>query len=136
RSPFRSDGTKIDQAIFRDRYSNGELVEFSPLLPWSLRSSIYLVTDRNNPLAPTTSALLNTSARIGLSRHWQAGVNTSYDLKKRQFIYPTLVLYRDLHDFQFRFQWVPSGEYRSYLLEIAMKAPQFKDLRYKSGMSY
>lgn len=136
RSPFRSDGTKLDQAIFRDRFSNGELVEFSPMLPWSLRASMYLVSDKSNPLAPTTSMLLNTSGRVGLSRHWQAGFNTGYDLKKKNFIYPTLVLYRDLHDFQFSFQWVPTGEYRSYLFEIAMKPPQLKDLRVKSQRSF
>jgi hypothetical protein len=132
----RSDGARVDQAIFRDRFSNGELVEFSPRLPWSLRASLYLISDRSNPLSPTNSALLNSTGRIALSRHWQAGFNTGYDMVNKEFIYPALLLYRDLHDFQFRFQWVPSGQYRSYQLEIAMKPPQLKDIRYKASSAY
>lgn len=128
--------SKVQQAIFRDRLTNGEVVQFSPLLPWSLRASLYLYSDKTDPRTPTSSALLNTSARVSLSRNWQAGVNTSYDLKTKEFIYPTLVLYRDLHDFQFSFQYVPSGEYRSYMIEIAMKPPQLRDLRISAGSSY
>jgi lipopolysaccharide assembly outer membrane protein LptD (OstA) len=135
-SILRADGTKVDQAIFRDRFSNGELVEFSPLLPWSLRASLYLISDRSNPLKPANSALLNSTGRIALSRHWQAGFNTGYDMVNRELIFPTLILYRDLHDFQFRFQWVPTGQYRSYQLEIAMKPAQLKDIRYKASSAY
>ncbi|NTU69164.1 MAG: LPS-assembly protein LptD [Chlorobiaceae bacterium] len=135
-SVLRSDGTKVEQAIFRDQYSTGEVIEFSPLLPWSLRASLYLVSDRSNPLTPTRSALLNTSGRLALSRHWQAGFTTGYDMVNRDFIFPALILYRDLHDFQFRFQWVPSGLYRSYQLEIAMKPAQLRDLRYNASTAY
>ncbi len=132
----RNDGAKVEQAIFRDRFSNGELVEFSSRLPWSLRTSLYLVSDQSNPLTPTKSALLNSTGRIALSRQWQAGFNTGYDMVNREFIFPALLLYRDLHDFQFRFQWVPSGQYRSYQLEIAMKPAQLKDLRYRASKAY
>ncbi|NTV03222.1 MAG: LPS-assembly protein LptD [Chlorobiaceae bacterium] len=135
-SELRTDGTKVEQAIFRDQFSTGEVVEFSPLLPWSLRASMYLVSDRSNPLSPSRSALLNTSGRLALSRHWQAGVSTGYDMVNRDFIFPALILYRDLHDFQFRFQWVPSGLYRSYQFEIAMKPAQLRDIRYNASTAY
>jgi hypothetical protein len=55
---------------------------------------------------------------------------------KRDFIFPALILFRDLHDFQFRFQWVPSGLYRSYQFEIAMKPAQLRDLRYHASSTY
>ena len=135
-SVLRSDGSRVEQAIFKDQFSTGEVVEFSPLLPWSLRASIYLVSDRSNPLAPTRSALLNTSGRVALSRHWQAGVSTGYDMVARDFIFPAIILYRDLHDFQFRFQWVPTGLYRSYQFEIAMKPAQLRDIRYNASTVY
>jgi len=135
-SLLRSDGSRVEQAIFRDRFNNGEVVEFNPLMPWSLRASLYLVSDRSNPLTPTSSALLNSAGRIAVSRHWQAGFNTGYDIVNREFIFPALILYRDLHDFQFRFQWVPSGQYRSYQFEIAMKPAQLKDIRYQGSKSY
>ena len=135
-SLLRSDGTKVGQAIFRDQFSTGEVVEFSPQLPWLLRASIYLVSDNSNPLNPSHSALLNTSGRVGLSRNWQAGFSSGYDMVKRDFIFPALILFRDLHDFQFRFQWVPSGLYRSYQFEIAMKPAQLRDLRYHASSTY
>jgi hypothetical protein len=132
-SVLRKDGSKVEQAIFRDRFDNGELVEFSPLLPWSLRMSLYLVSDKNDPLNPVNTALLDTSAKLSLSRHWQAGLNTGYDLRKNSFVFPSIMLYRDLHDFQFSFQWVPSGQYQSFKAQIAMKPPMLRDLKFTAS---
>ena len=134
-SLLRKDGSKVEQAIFRDRFDNGEIVEFSPMLPWSLRMSLYLVSNYNDPLNPVNTALLDTSAKLALSRHWQAGLNTGYDLRKNTVVFPSIMLYRDLHDFQFSFQWVPSGQYEGFKAQIAMKPPMLKDLKFMASGS-
>ncbi|NTU59058.1 MAG: LPS-assembly protein LptD [Chlorobiaceae bacterium] len=132
----RNVGTKVEQAIFRERFSSDELIKFSSGLPWSLRMSLYLVNDKVDPRNPTTTALLNSAAKVSLSRNWQLGFNTGFDLRKSEFIYPALLVYRDLHDFQLSCQWVPSGQYKGYLVQIAMKPPLLKELKLKASSGY
>ena len=123
----------VEQAIYKERFNSDELAKFSDSLPWSLRMSLYLISDKSDPLNPSSTALLNTAARLALSKNWQVGLNTGYDLRNSQFVYPALMVYRDLHDFQFSAQWVPSGEHKGYMLQIAMKPAQLKYLKLKAG---
>jgi lipopolysaccharide assembly outer membrane protein LptD (OstA) len=133
KSVVRNDASPVEQALYKERINSDELVNFNPTLPWSLRASLYLVNDKSNPLNPSSTALLNSAARLALSRNWQVGCNTGYDLRRSEFVYPALMLYRDLHDFQFSAQWVPSGQYKGYLLQIAMKPAQLKYLKLQAG---
>ncbi|NTW51539.1 MAG: LPS-assembly protein LptD [Chlorobiaceae bacterium] len=135
-SLVRNVGTPVEQAIYKERFTSDELVKFSSLLPWSLRMSLFLVDDRTDPLHPNSTALLNSAAKVSLSRNWQVGLNAGIDLRKSEFIYPALLVYRDLHDFQLSCQWVPSGQYKGYLVQIAMKPPQLRDLKFKASSGY
>jgi len=135
-SLVRNEVTTVEQAIYKERFTSDELVRFSSLLPWSLRMSLYLIDDRSDPRNPTSTALLNSAAKVALSRNWQVGMNSGIDLRKGKFIYPALLLYRDLHDFQLSCQWVPSGIYKGYMIQIAMKPPQLKDLKIKASSGY
>ncbi len=132
-SLVREKALPVEQAIYKERFNSDERTKFSASLPWSLRMSLYLISDKSDPLDPSSTALLNTAARLSLSRNWQVGLNTGYDLRNSEFVYPALMLYRDLHDFRFSAQWVPSGEHKGYLLQIAMKPANLKYLKLKAG---
>ena len=121
-------------ALFRERFNTRDLSSVDYSLPWQLRLSLYLQTDRTNPLiAPQTTAMLSTVAKVALSKNWQAEVNTGYDLQTREVVFPMLQLFRDLHCWQMGFQWVPSGPFKSYSFQIGLKAPQLSDFRFKTG---
>lgn len=120
-----------EQTLLRDRFNNGEFNEIDYSLPWQLRLSLYLQSDKSNPLQPTTNSLINASAKASLSRNWQIVVNTGYDFQQGEVIFPMLQLYRDLHCWQMSFQWVPSGSFRSYAIQIGLKAPQLKDIHFR-----
>jgi lipopolysaccharide assembly outer membrane protein LptD (OstA) len=132
-SVVRQDASPVETAIYRDRFNIDELVKFSESLPWSLRLSLYLSTDKSDPLNPVTMALLNSAAKLSLSKNWQVGLNSGLDLDRGRFVYPALMIYRDLHDFQFSGQWVPSGQYRGYLLQIAMKPAHLRYLKVQAA---
>ncbi len=132
-SLVKNDESPIQQAMFKERFTDDQMVDFKSSLPWSLRMSLYLVSDKSNPLDPNTTALLNTATKVALSRNWQVGVNTGLDLGSGKFVYPALMVWRDLHCFQFSAQWVPSGEYKGYLMQIAMKPAQLKYLKVQAG---
>ncbi|NTU53475.1 MAG: LPS-assembly protein LptD [Chlorobiaceae bacterium] len=132
-SLIRQSGSPVEPAIFRERFNSDELVKFSETLPWSLRLSLYLVSDQSDPRDPSTTTLLNSSAKLSLSKNWLLGVNSGLDLDTGRFVYPALMVYRDLHDFQFSCQWVPSGLYRGYLVQIAMKPAQLRSLKVQAA---
>ncbi|AAM71765.1 MAG TPA: LPS-assembly protein LptD [Chlorobaculum sp.] len=135
-SLVREKALPVEQAIYKERFNSDERTKFSASLPWSLRMSLYLISDKSNPLDPSSAALLNTAARLSLSRNWQVGLNTGYDLRNSEFVYPALMLDRDLHDFWFSAQWVPSGEHKGYLFQIAMKPANLKYLKLKAGSGH
>ncbi|ANT65400.1 MULTISPECIES: putative LPS assembly protein LptD [Prosthecochloris] len=101
------------------------------LLPWQLRTSLYLYSSKENPTEPaTTSALLNSSARVSLNDIWQLGFTTGYDIREHEMVFPLIDLYGDFKCWEVGFEWVPSGEYQSYFFSIGIKSPHLKDLRF------
>lgn len=132
-SVTRQETSPVESAIFRDRFNIDEPVTFSETLPWSLRMSLYVSSDKSDPLDPATMALLNSAARLSLSKNWQVGLNSGLDLDNGRLVYPALMVYRDLHDFQFSGQWVPSGQYRGFLLQIAMKPSHLRYLKVQAS---
>jgi len=118
------------QPWFRERFSMEELSTVDYTLPWQLRFSLYLQSDRSAPLAgPQTTSLINAAAKAALSKEWLVGLNSGYDLQNKKFVFPMLQLYRNLHCWQMNFQWVPCGEFRSYAFQIGLKMPQFNETR-------
>ncbi|WP_076791439.1 putative LPS assembly protein LptD [Chlorobium sp. KB01] len=119
------------QPLWRERFNNGELSEVDYGLPWQLRLSLYLQSDRSNPLEPSTTAMVTTSSKVALSRSLQVAIHSGYDFRNREVIFPMLQIYRDLHCWQIGFRWVPSGNFQGFALQIGLKTPQIKDLRLK-----
>jgi len=133
-SSGRPEALRAEQAIFRERFSADDFSYVEYDVPWKLRFSLFLRSERDNPLEDAeTTALLNASAKVALSKNWQVGVNTGYDIERNEFVFPMLQVYRDLHCWQMGFQWVPSGEFNSYSFQIGLKASQFDDIRFKTG---
>ncbi len=114
-------------------FNVGEFSNVDYSLPWELRFSLYLQSDKSNPLAPETTTLINAAAKTAISTNWQMAVNTGYDFHNGALVLPMLQLTRNLHCWQMSAQWVPFGQFRSYALEIGLKAPELKDLRFRQG---
>jgi len=109
-APFAS---YTDQSLFRQPFATSD---------WQLRFSLLLQTDKSNPLETTYDKLLNVAAKVAWSKNWQTGLNTGYDLENGKVVFPMLQLYRDLHCWQMGFQWVPSGAFKGYTFQLALKA--------------
>ena len=109
-SPFAS---YTDQSLFRQPFATSD---------WQLRFSLLLQTDKSNPLERSYDKLLNVAAKVAWSKNWQTGVNTGYDLENGKVFFPMIQLYRDLHCWQMGFQWVPSGVFKGYTFQLALKA--------------
>lgn len=131
-----------NQALFLERFNMGDFLNVDYGLPWQFRLSLYLAKDNVNQDGvvlddPVTTTLANAMMRVGLSRNWQLGVNTGYDFRNRRVVFPMIQLFRDLHCWQFAFQWVPQGEFKSYSIQIGLKAARLSDIRFgKTGESF
>ena len=115
--------SNTEQALFLDRFRMSGFTALDYTLPWQVAFSVYLQTDKTNPLKPSSTSLFNTSARAALSRTWQTGFSAGYDVQSKKVVFPVLQAYHDLHCWQMGFQWVPSGEFRGYSLHIGLKSP-------------
>ncbi len=111
------------QSIFLERFNTEYFRTINYSQPWQLQFSLFLQSDKSNPLVPVTSTLLNASFKESLSKEWQIVLNTGYDLQNNNFVFPMLQVNRDLHCWQISFQWIPFGLFKSYAVQIGLKAP-------------
>ncbi len=124
----------VEKAIYKERYNRDSFGYLGNRLPWQLRMSLYLNSNRYNPLEQAQSTvLLNTSAKVSLSRTWHLGLNTGYDIENSELIYPQINLYGDFRCWDMSFQVVPAGEYESYFFQIGIKAPHLRDIRIRQA---
>lgn len=99
-------------------------------IPWEIAVNLNLSANRSNPLIATVfNAQMTTAFKVSPTPNWQLSASGTYDFKKHQFNYPTIIINRDLHCWQMSFQWTPVGEYRSYYFQIGIKSPQLQDVR-------
>jgi hypothetical protein len=123
-STMLSSGAPLLMNTLQTFFNMGDLSSIDYNLPWELRFSLYLQSDRSNPLQPETISLLNVAAKTALSKNWQVALNSGYDFQNGSLVLPRLQISRNLHCWQMNVQWVPFGQFRSYAVEIGMKAPE------------
>ncbi len=128
----KDDQPDVQEALYKERFERTPYRYGSASLPWHLRLSLYLNSSKYQPLEPAkTTALLNTSAGVSVSKVWDVRLNTGYDIKNSELIFPQINLYGDYGCWDVSLQWVPAGEYRSYFFQIGIKAPYLRDIRFR-----
>ena len=120
------------QSIFLERFNTEYFRTIDFRQPWQLQFSLFLQSDKSNPLAPVTSSLLNLSAKEALSKEWQIVMNTGYDFQNNQLVFPMVRLNRDLDCWQMSFLLIPFGQFKSYSIQIGLKPP-FSSFSVKAG---
>jgi lipopolysaccharide assembly outer membrane protein LptD (OstA) len=98
-------------------------------IPWDLSLAFDYSLNQSDPTRPFRSSNLSGHLDFQLTEKWKITGSASYDLINRQVIVPQITVYRDLHCWEMYFWWTPTGTYRSFKLEIRVKAPQLQDLK-------
>jgi lipopolysaccharide assembly outer membrane protein LptD (OstA) len=73
---------------------------------------------------------LNISGDINITKKWKIGFTTGYDFTQKDLSYTSLDVYRDLHCWEMRFNWIPFGMRRGWSFTINVKASVLQDLKY------
>jgi hypothetical protein len=97
-------------------------------IPWSLNVS-YNLTWSKPLMTETVTQNIRFSGDLNVTPKWKIGFDSNYDIKKQEFGYTSLNVYRDLHCWELQFNWIPFGIRQSYNLTINVKSSVLQDLR-------
>ncbi|RIK65154.1 hypothetical protein DCC62_25870 [candidate division KSB1 bacterium] len=93
-------------------------------VPWSANFGLSYSLSRANPLRPTKYAQLNLSnARVQLTKNLSLDYSAQFDLVQKAVIYQSYSVYRDLHCWEMRVTWIPSGTRQSFYMSVSLKSP-------------
>lgn len=111
-------------------YPTSEYVYFH--IPWNLQINYNLVGNRQfrpgeKPYQWVQT--LNFSAEVRLTYAWRIQLTSGYDFIQKRLSFTSVNLYRDLHCWEFSFNWIPFGPRQSYFLTLSARSPKLQDLR-------
>lgn len=118
---------KVDEQkqamIDRER---GMYVDFN--VPWTVNATFNLSYNPLNTTNPS-SAILNINGDVNITEKWKIGFVSGYDFNQKALSFTSFDIYRDLHCWEMRFNYIPFGFQRSYRLTINVKASVLQDLK-------
>ena len=117
----------------------GTYADFS--VPWNV-SVNYTLTYVNSYVAAkynyesNITQTLSLSGNMTLTENWKIAFSSGYDFVNHGMSYTSIDIYRDLHCWEMRFNWVPFGYYKSWMFSINIKASALRDIKYDKRRSY
>lgn len=79
---------------------------------------------------------VSLSGNFSLTEAWKFSFSTGYDFTNKGMSYTSIDIYRDLHCWEMRFNWVPFGYYKSWNFVINIKAGSLRDVKYEKRENY
>jgi len=79
---------------------------------------------------------LNISGEISITKKWKVGFTTGYDFTHKDLSFTSLDIYRDLHCWEMRFNWIPFGNRRGWSFTINVKASVLQDLKWNKKSDF
>lgn len=113
--------------------SADQFVDFN--IPWNFNFN-YVYNVSKTPISRTEIQTLNFSGDFSLTEKWKIGFNSGYDISNKQVSMTTLNLYRDLHCWEFRFDWMPFGDRQYFAFAMNAKSSVLKDLKVNKRNGY
>lgn len=115
-------------------YNPDNYVDFT--VPWNFNIS-YDFNYRTNEqfvsgVRSNKSTLIQTmrfSGDVSITPKWKFQFQTGYDFESKKITYSSMNLYRDLHCWEMRFNWIPFGSMKSWNFQINVKATMLQDLK-------
>jgi len=102
--------------------------------PWSLRFD-YNFRYTSVPVLSTGELkrdiiqTLRVAGDVNITEKWKFSAQTGYDFENKDFAYTQITMYRNLHCWEMRFNWIPYGTQKSWNFEIRAKSSLLQDLK-------
>ena len=99
---------------------------------------LYSITEEDVIKAHTGKIIqtLNISGDVNITKKWKVGFTTGYDFSQKDLSYTSIDIYRDLHCWEMRFNWIPFGMRRGWSFTINVKASVLQDLKYNKKKDF
>ncbi|MFC2107346.1 putative LPS assembly protein LptD, partial [Bacteroidota bacterium] len=72
---------------------------------------------------------LGFSGDVSITPKWKIGIMTGWDFDANALSYTSVNIYRDLHCFEMRFNWIPIGPRKSWNFGLNVKASILQDMK-------
>ena len=66
---------------------------------------------------------------LSVTEKWKISAQTGYDFQNKAFAYTNISIYRNLHCWEMRFNWIPYGYVKSWNFQINVKSSVLQDLK-------
>ena len=113
-SPFYIDDKKLWAVNFALTYKKEKKIDNSTI---------------NNTINWLEQFQLGVNTTLNFSKKWKLSHRVSFDLVEQTMGWQTFAFTRNLHCWEFSFNWIPG---RSYFLHIYVKKPELRDIKIES----
>jgi len=114
-------------------YFADDVVNFD--IPWTLNVDYDWSFSKEGIKANYTHTV-RLDGDISLTPKWKVGIQTGYDLVKKEVTITNISVHRDLHCWEMRFSVVPFGERKSYSFTINARSSILRDVKYNKSKSW
>ncbi len=97
-------------------------------LPWDVVFSYNIMYERP-AVRDTFIQTFSLSGNVNITDKWKVGFHSGFDFVHKNVTYTSFNIYRDLHCWEMRLDWIPFGLRKSYMLSVAVKASVLQDLK-------
>jgi len=132
----------LNQDLFKGKEEKSKLrkkemetLGFIPMnMPWSLSFNYTIAYDYRSKLSKVNDGMTQTlsgSGNINPTKNWFINFNTGFDFRLNKISHISIDLRRDLHCWQFTFNWTPLSAYGTnyFLFNINVKSSVLQDLK-------
>ena len=132
--PQRQPGMATEAELSEIDRNPDSFIDWS--IPWSL-SINYTLRYNNTPHYAGPVPLgqnkvvqtLGFSGDISITPKWKIQAQSGWDFEAKGLSYTSINIYRDLHCWEMRFNWIPLGFRKSWNFTINVKSPVLQDLK-------
>lgn len=97
-------------------------------VPWNVSAGLSF-NYSNTGLKSTVNSTINVSGDFSLTPKWKVQFHSGYDFKQKEITLPDFSINRDLHCWDMAVHWIPIGPYKSYSIDIRVRASILQDLK-------
>ena len=121
----------LDFPVMETQDRLGRDLNFKPTdIPWDMTTSLRYTWSRSNTyIEPTRTIWMDNSLNIKLTQNWSVSYTNSIDLSTGMLVSSGFTFYRDMHCWEGRLIWNPSGVGQGFFLKINIKSPTLRDLK-------
>lgn len=104
-----------------------DFVDFT--IPWNISVNYNISYSKTGLEALPLTQSVRFDGDFSLTSRWKLGFNSGYDFTAAKVSYTAFNIYRDMHCWEMRFNWVPFGAQENYFFQINVRSSVLQDLK-------